>query len=246
MLSQETLQEILRPRPVRYFASTDSTNTEATRWFAELPLIASGAVVVADEQTAGRGRYDRQWLTPPGSAIAMSVILRTKRPTQNVTMIGSVAVAEVLESLVSGKVGIKWPNDVLIEGKKVCGILAEAVWQQQKLAAVVLGIGINICVDFSGVELPYIPTNLSDHLPAPMPRAQLIRAILDKIDMWMEQPADALHLAWKTRLLTLHQQVTMERGVTGEAIDVDKDGALLVQTADGKIERFLAGDVNMP
>lgn len=246
MLSQETLQEILRPRPVRYFASTDSTNTEATRWFTELPLIASGAVVVADEQTAGRGRYDRQWLTPPGSAIAMSVILRTKRPTQNVTMIGSVAVAEVLESLVSGRVGIKWPNDVLIEGKKVCGILAEAVWQQQKLAAVVLGIGINLRVDFSGVELPYIPTNLNDHLPAPIPRAQLIRAILDKIDVWMEQPADALHLAWKTRLVTLHQQVTMERGVTGEAVDVDKDGALLVQTADGKIERFLAGDVNMP
>lgn len=245
MLSQESLQEILRPRPVRYFASTESTNTEAIQWFTELPLIASGAVVVADEQTAARGRNDRQWLTPPNSAIAMSVILRTKRPTQNVTMIGSVAVAEALEARVSGKVSIKWPNDVLIEGKKVCGILSEAVWQQQKLSAIVLGIGVNIRVDFNGVELPYVPANLNDYLPAPVPRAQLISAILDKIDFWMEQPADALHLAWKTRLMTLHQQVTMEHGVTGKAIDVDQDGALLVQTADGKIERFIAGDVNM-
>ncbi|MBZ0310160.1 MAG: biotin--[acetyl-CoA-carboxylase] ligase, partial [Anaerolineae bacterium] len=177
MLSQESLQEILRPRPVRYFASTESTNTEAIQWFTELPLIASGAVVVADEQTAERGRNDRQWLTPTNSAIAMSVILRTKRPTQNVTMIGSVAVAEALESRVSGKVSIKWPNDVLIEGKKVCGILSEAVWQQQKLSAIVLGIGVNIRVDFSGVELPYVPANLNDYLPAPVPRAQLISAI---------------------------------------------------------------------
>ncbi|MCL4877972.1 MAG: biotin--[acetyl-CoA-carboxylase] ligase [Anaerolineae bacterium] len=244
MLSQETLQEILRPRPVRYFASTESTNTEAIKWLAELPLIASGAVVVADEQTAGRGRYDRKWLTPPGSAIAMSMILRTKRPAQNVTILGAVAVSQVLEALLPGRVGIKWPNDVMIEGKKVCGILAEAVWHHEKMTAVVLGIGINLSVDFSGVMLPYTPTNLNEHLDTPVQRPQLIKNIAATIDQWMEEPTEALHQAWKTRLVTLRQQVTMERGVTGEAVDVDKDGALLVKTSDGKIERFLAGDVN--
>ncbi len=242
-MNEALLQEILRPRPVRYFASTGSTNNDAVQWLNDMPFLASGAVVVADEQTRGRGRYDRQWMTPPGSAIAMSVILKTRRPTQNLTTIGSLAVAEALEPLLPQQVTLKWPNDVLVNGKKICGILAEAVWQNEKLIAVILGIGLNISVEFSGTELADTATSLTHHTGQPIDRPTLIQQVLIGIDRWIDQPNESLHRAWKNRLSTLNKQVTMEGGFTGEAVDVDSDGALVVKTATGTMKRFLAGDV---
>lgn len=245
MMNENTLQTLLRPRPVRYFVSTGSTNTDAAKWLGEMPFLANGAVVLADEQTAGRGRYDRQWVTPSGSAIAMSIVLRTKRPTQNITTIGSIAVAEALEPLVpESRVTIKWPNDVLVDGKKICGILAEAVWQHDKLVAVILGIGINITIDFSATELADKATSLRAHTAQPVDRPKLIKGILDGVDKWMAASNELVHRAWKTRLATLHQQVTMEGGFKGEAVDVDNEGALLVKSATGTMKRFVAGDVS--
>jgi BirA family biotin operon repressor/biotin-[acetyl-CoA-carboxylase] ligase len=182
-LTNEALQAALGSRPFRFFASTESTMQDARQWLAD--GAADGAVVITDEQRAGKGRLGRGWLTPPGTAIAMTVILRDGPP--ETSMLGGLAVAEGLGGYAPDAVSLKWPNDVLIAGKKVCGVLAEAVREGDQLQATILGMGVNIAVDFTGSELESSATSLRDHATQAIDRAALIASILGRIDHWRAQ-----------------------------------------------------------
>lgn len=243
-MNQLTLQQALPGRPIRFYASTGSTMRDAHDWLSANPHLANGALIVADEQRTGRGRLQRTWLTPPGTAIAISLILRG---TIHATMLGAVAIAEGITAHTGLAATLKYPNDVQINGRKVAGILAESVWQGDQHLATILGMGINIAIDFSQTELAESATSLNHHLPHPVDRVALIAAIIAQIDHWQRQP-DALFTAWQSRLTTLGQAITVHtdgQAIAGVADSVDRDGALWLRLPDGTRQRFLAADVSL-
>lgn len=241
-LTREHLQEWLGARPVRFYARAGSTNDLALDWLrAGAP---SGAVVIADEQISGRGRQGRSWQTPPGAALAVSLILKPALAAlPRLSLLGALAVAEMIEGLGIAGVGIKWPNDVQIKGLKVCGVLPEAVWNGDALMGAVLGIGVNVRVDFQGTALEGTATSLQDWVGRRLDRAELVHTLLTRVDAWYERlDAPALLEAWQARLITLGLPVQVGE-VNGIAEGVDVDGALLVRSADGTLHRVVSGDV---
>ncbi len=187
------LHEILGERPFRFFEQITSTQDAAYEWAMTDPTLPGTrpgdrhAVVIAEQQTAGRGRQGRTWVSPPQSSIMVSVILKPALAPEHlprVTMLGALAVADVLRPLLGEALSLKWPNDVLIRGKKVCGILAESTWIGDRLAAVILGIGLNVRVNFDGHSLIYPATSLEAELGQPVNRLDLLRSLLDRVDNW--------------------------------------------------------------
>ncbi len=241
-LNQERLQSLLAPRPVRFYAQAGSTNDIAREWL--LDGAPAGAVVIADEQVQGRGRLGRAWHTPAGSALALSVVLHpTPEALPRLSMLGALAVADLAAQPGAADVGIKWPNDVQIGGLKVSGVLPEAVWQGAHLAGAVLGLGVNVRVDFAGTDLQGKATSLETALGRRLDRAELAQALLACIERWYGRiGTEAFFAAWQGRLSTLGQWVTVG-DVQGQAEAVNADGALLVRDASGEIHQITAGDL---
>ncbi len=182
----------------------------------------------------------------------MSVILRPRLSQEclaRLTMVGAVAVADVLAELAPDQVSLKWPNDVLLAGRKVAGVLSEAIWQGDRLEAVILGIGLNVRVDFAGTPLADHAISVEAVTGELIDRAMLLRRLLARIDHWSMHVGDqALITAWRARLETLGQQVTAASpagSISGQAVDVDEDGALLLRTGDGVVHRVVAGEVTL-
>lgn len=248
MLDETTLAAKLAPRPFQYHAQVDSTNDLAQAWLrAGAP---AGAVVIADEQLKGRGRRGHFWHTPPGVALAVSVILRPERGAlHQVTMLGALAIAETLTALGATQVGIKWANDVLLNGRKVSGVLSEAIWDRDRLIGAVLGMGVNVRVDFSDTDLAVKAISIEPALGIKVNRAEMLVTLLRRVDFWAAQLGTrALFQAWRSRLVTPGQQVTImddQTTISGTAIDVDEQGALLVRDADGVLRRVIAGDLEI-
>ena len=240
-LSTEMLQYRLN-RSFKFYESVDSTNDIAKAWLQD--GASSGAVVIADEQLKGRGRKGRVWHTPPNVALALSVILRPEPQfLSRISLIGALSVYDLVTYVGGTQVGIKWPNDVQIKGKKVCGILPEVVWDGNELVGVVLGMGVNVRVDFSETDLMDKAINLETAVNKKLNRADLIDYLLKRIDMWYQRIAsDALFMTWKSRLNMLGTRVMIE-DLEGLAVDVEPDGALLVQDDFDVMQRVLAGDV---
>lgn len=246
-LTADRVQSAL-DRPVRFYEQVASTNDLALAWLRD--GASAGAVVLADEQTLGRGRLGRAWLAPPGTALMLSVIVRPpSEAVGSMTMLGAVAICELLESLGAADVGIKWPNDVRLNGRKVCGILPEAAWDGQRLLGVVLGIGLNVRIDFANTPLADSAISLEPALDTRIDRLDLLVTLLSRIDLWTQtlQARHELFAAWKRRLTMLGQRVSvssvddsMQQGV---AEDVDNTGALLLRTDDGRLHRLVAGDI---
>lgn len=246
-LTRNRLDTVLPPRPFQYFSRIDSTMNFARDWLRD--GAPSGAVVIADEQLWGRGRRGRYWHTPPGVALAVSVIMHpTYEALPQIMMLGALAIVDLLDDLGANEVGIKWPNDVLLKNRKVSGVLPETEWEGDTLRGVVLGIGVNVRVDFAGTELENTATSLETELARSLDRTDLLVTLLNRIDHWTAQLATpALFTAWKARLQTLGQSVTVmgDSGiVTGIAQDIDEAGALLVRTASGEVQRVIAGDLS--
>lgn len=238
-------------RPFRYFVQIGSTNDEAAAW--ALDGAPAGALVVADEQLAGRGRYRRVWQAAPGSSLLMSLILRPVLLPEQValvTLMGAVALADVLTEL-GLRPGIKWPNDVLLDGRKVAGILADAVWVGDRLDAVVLGMGINVRQDAlsDDAAVTFGATTVAAELGDTPDRGGLLAALLARLDDWAGRLADvALIEAWQSYSVTLGHQVTVNSGEqtwVGLAEAVDASGALLLRLESGELRRVLAGDVTL-
>ena len=246
MLTQVSLQEKLN-YTFKYFPSVDSSNDIARDWL--LDGANSMSMVIADEQRKGRGRRGRIWYTPPNVALAVSIILKPEVQTASrVSMVGALAVYDLCQHIGVASAGIKWPNDVQIDGKKVSGILGEAVWDNDQLQGVILGIGVNVRNQLEG-ELVDIATTLEIETNRTLNRLELIAYLIDRVEHWYRLiDKDDIHLAWKSRLNTLGREVVVQgvnQHIVGEAVDIDAEGALLIKTDNGSIQRVLAGDVSL-
>ncbi len=255
-LNIERLEAALGKRPFRFLKTVSSTNDVARVWAAE--GAPHGAVVVTEMQEAGRGRFGRRWQAPSGTALLFSVVLRPQKATPQATrytMAAAVAVRNTLlelPNLDSACVKLKWPNDVHIHDRKVAGILIEPLWNGAVLEAIIVGIGINVRVPFDLPELRQSATNLEAHSIPNIDRARLLGVLLDQLESWAAR-AEGLSLfqAWRAALSTLgrHVQATDvglgTRAISGQAVDVDEDGALLVRGEDGKVHRVFAGEVTL-
>jgi BirA family transcriptional regulator, biotin operon repressor / biotin---[acetyl-CoA-carboxylase] ligase len=243
MFNLQIIRDHLAPRPVRYFESIGSTNDEARNWLRE--GAPADAVVIADQQTKGRGRMGRVWQTPPGAALAVSVILHTPvEQLHQVSMIGALAISDVALGLGLSEVSIKWPNDVLVNGRKVSGVLPESHWDGDKLLGVVLGMGINVSVDFTGTELEDKAISLETAIGKALNRLDLLANLLTAVDQWQASPA--LFDTWKRRLVTLGQIVavnTPNGTLHGLAETVDEHGVLILHNDQGELQRVIAGDI---
>ena len=210
-----------------------------------------GTVVIVEEQTAGRGRLQRSWISPRGG-IALSIILRPSvQHLPQMIMLASLAVTNAIESVTGLQIGIKWPNDVLIGGKKVCGILIENQMRGSNLEFTVVGIGINVNMDPSVYpEIADIATSLSAELGQPVSRNELVRKLMVEVEkLYLDiKSGQSLHQRWRERMVILGRGVKVfEEGKVeqGVAEDVDVDGSLLLRRSDGSLTRIIAGDVTL-
>jgi BirA family biotin operon repressor/biotin-[acetyl-CoA-carboxylase] ligase len=249
------LQDVLKNqgRELRYLATTGSTNADAMEWLAN--GATDGCVVAADEQTAGRGRFDRKWVTLPGSALAFSMIIRPTKAEYPYlplfTPLAGIAVSAAVESLCALNPHIKWPNDVLLDGKKVCGILGEAVWNENRLEGLVLGIGVNVksgSIPPPG-DVSFNAGCLEDAAGTEIDRVQLLAEILVQFDRWRPNLGSSEFIAyWQERLAFIGQEVklvaTAGAEVTGRLVGVDQTGELILDTGEGEIT-VQVGDVHL-
>ena len=255
-LSQAVIEAQLTTRVVgralEYYAQIDSTNTRAVQWAAN--GAPDGAVVVADHQTAGRGRLGRRWQAPPLGALLFSVILRPQIDlvqAQRTTMICSLSAVDAIRSVTGLAAQVKWPNDILIDGKKLGGLLTELGAQGQFLRYAVVGVGLNVNLDPADLGETATPaTSLSSKLGTEVSRAVLLAGILAGIETryLAMQAGWSPHTEWRGVLATLGKKVrvsTPEQVIEGVAEDVDADGALLLRTPAGVLDRVLVGDVTL-
>lgn len=244
-------------RHIEFRESTGSTN-ELAKQLARAGA-PEGLLVIAEEQTAGKGRLGRSWTTPRGAALAMTLVLRPELPpfrAPRVTLVAAVAVAEGVRQVTGLDVGIKWPNDLQLDGRKFCGILTEMEAELDRVSFVVCGMGVN--VNLRREDLPpdvqATATTLRSELGAPIGRAALVQAILARFeDAYDDLIHDRFPLVldrWRRLSVTLGRAVrvisaTGEPTREGIAEDVDEDGALLVRLPDGELQRVLAGEVSI-
>jgi BirA family biotin operon repressor/biotin-[acetyl-CoA-carboxylase] ligase len=255
-LSAEAIKRGLKTeligQSIVYCSSVGSTND----LLKELAVQGApeGTLVIADEQTAGKGRLDRKWLAPPGTSLLMSLLFRpdlAPNQTQRLTMICSLAVADAIEGLTGLPVDLKWPNDIFIRGKKAGGILTESGTTGGCLDHVVVGMGLNVNLAVSTLpELRGIATSLSEELGREVSRLELLWKILRGIETRYNslRRGESPHEEWATRLINLGRQVqvtTPHEVLAGWAEEVDADGALILHTPDGQRQRVLAGDVTL-
>jgi BirA family biotin operon repressor/biotin-[acetyl-CoA-carboxylase] ligase len=261
-----SVPDILRPEDVRHGLRTKAIGKEihfpqevtSTNTLA-MGLAADGApegtVVIAETQTKGKGRLGRKWISPKGN-LYLSVVLRPKIPIQKaplITLTGAVAVASAIRTTCGLEAGIKWPNDILICGKKVCGLLTEMSAEQDRIRHIVLGIGVD--VNMAMGELPPdvrgLSTTLAAEAGAKINRTALLQQVLRDLEHWYQKflanEGDVLN-EWKKLNMTVGNRITVSGA--GEALDglaqgVDSDGRLIVRLDNGTIRTLAAGDVTI-
>lgn len=242
-------------RDIRVFAQTTSTNDVIEKLARD--GVKEGAVVFAESQTKGRGRLGRQWSSPTRKGLWLSILLRPEMRPQETTQI-TVAAATALWRAIHRSTGlrpeIKWPNDILIRGKKLVGILTELSAEVDRVRHVTLGIGVNVnqaAGDFPP-ELRSLATSLRQEAGHPIARAELATAILRELDHdyarvcggFFGDVADE----WEKNCTTIGQAVAIKAGnrtIRGRAESLDDDGALLLRTEHGHLERIIGGDVTL-
>lgn len=240
-------------RTVEVVQSTPSTNADAAARWRDGEQV-EGLVLVADHQSAGRGRFARRWEAPPGTAVAVSVVVAPRRPFPEWTwlsLLTGVAIARGIRRATGVEVGLKWPNDVLVEGRKLCGILSERVDGPLGTGCVV-GFGINVSL---GVEELPVPTATSLALSGSrVDKAELVAEVLEDwaemYRLWDDGGLEQLRVAYEEHCSTIGRDVSVMvdshggagRTVIGVATGISPSGEVLVRTSDG-VRRFAAGDV---
>ncbi len=250
--------------PVRHFQTIGSTNLEASNWAeAGAPDLA---LVLADAQTAGRGRQGRTWFSPQGAALAFSLILRP-RPSElktldsttylaRLTALGALAVAQVLRCRYGLLAEVKWPNDVLLDRRKVCGVLAEAHWTGSELGAVILGIGVNVTPASvpPSAETAFPATSVEDALGRPIWRAGLLRRILEQLlDLREDLATTEIWNAWDELLAFKGEWVSVVEGPAGSPmlgqeamlLGLDSEGCLRLQARSGEVFTLRTGELRL-
>ncbi|MBI3333406.1 MAG: biotin--[acetyl-CoA-carboxylase] ligase [Candidatus Omnitrophica bacterium] len=242
-------EKILIGKRIHAYEATDSTMDVAHRLAATGE--PEGSVVVAEGQARGRGRLGRSWLSPKGKGIYASVILRPSLRLSEaplVTLMAAVAAARAVHGETGLAPEIKWPNDLLIGGKKVAGILTELNAELNRIHYIVLGIGIN--VNTGKRQLPARATSLAEELGSRVDRARLARRLFTELDQaygqFLNRGIEPILEAWRGFAAFLGRRIRVAaqgRVVDGQAVDIDSTGALLVRTDAGMVEAVSAGEV---
>ena len=237
-----------------HFYDTSSTNNEAKRLAADDAI--EGTIVVSEAQTLGRGRLNRGWFSPPGGGVWVSVILRPPFPPQEApkcTLMAAVATVEAIREASGLNCGIKWPNDILWQGRKLVGILTEMSAEMDAINFVVLGIGINVSLQESDFpeELRNIGASVSMGAEREVSRVEVLQKLLERLEYWYQvvkqEGFEPVLEAWRRESVTLGQPVRVlagEETYDGVAEELAEDGSLLVRTENG-LRRVLAGDVSL-
>jgi BirA family biotin operon repressor/biotin-[acetyl-CoA-carboxylase] ligase len=242
-------------RDVRVFEETTSTNDVVEKLARD--GVKEGVVVFAESQTKGRGRLGRKWMSPTHKGLWFSVLLRPElRPqeTTQLTVASATALRRAIQTETGLKPEIKWPNDILIGGKKVAGILTELSAEVDRVKHIILGIGIDVNLDAGEfpADLKKIATSLKIEAGETVSRAELATAILRELDKdysrvcghFFADVADE----WEENCTTIGKSVAVqigERKIRGRAESLDDDGALLLRTEHGHLERITGGDVTL-
>ena len=224
-------------RNIKYINSTDSTNNECKR----LDDKANGTLVISEIQTAGKGRLGRVWDSPYGSGIWMSLLLKPDIPLDCVSQITLVAGMAVCKALGNGSM-IKWPNDIVVNSKKLCGILTEMSAEIERINYVICGIGINVNTEEFPEELRDKATSLFIETGERHNRAEIIADIMNEFEMlykiFVEKGFGEIAAEYKEMCITLNRSVQViykNETVLGTAVDVDNSGNLIVETENGRI-----------
>ena len=237
---------------LRFYPSVGSTNDSALAWAAA--EAADMSLVVADEQTAGRGRAGRRWQTPAGSALALSLIVRPSAAEADcagrLAGLGALAVADCCRQ-VGAEAQIKWPNDVLLSGKKAAGILVETQWVGGGFQAAVIGIGVNVLAGSvpPPQELGFPATSLEAALGRPPDRLAVLRATLEALLRWRPQmPGPAFLAAWEQALAFRGTEVIILRdgkeALRGRLSGLEPDGSLRLLAEHGPVT-VNAGEIQL-
>ncbi|MGD6803325.1 biotin--[acetyl-CoA-carboxylase] ligase [Rossellomorea vietnamensis] len=216
-----------------------------------------GTTVIADEQTEGRGRLLRSWHSPKGTGIWMSIILKPQLPPQRApqfTLIAAVAVVQAIEEICGLSPEIKWPNDILLHGKKVTGILTELQAEADKINSIIIGIGMNVNqkADDFPEELKSIATSLFLEKEEKVSRAKLIQKVFEKLelyyDLYMEKGFTPIKLLWESYAVSIGRQITARTitgSIQGKALGINEDGVLRIQDAEGAIHEVYSADIEL-
>lgn len=258
LVSEDELASVLKTkqfgRHYVYMESTESTNAIAKSLaFQGVP---EGTVVCAEEQVSGRGRLNRGWHSPYGKGLWFSVVLRPPflpMEAPKCTLMAGVALVKAFRELGLSTAGIKWPNDILVGHKKLVGILTEMNGTMEEIAYIVMGIGINtssqekdIPEELQGVATSFLMEGVD--VPRKEAFALILQRLEEQYEKVLQEGFDSTLEEWKELSVTLHQSVIVKAPggeYEGEAVDIDRDGNLLVKRDDGMIERIVAGDVSI-
>ena len=257
LLTPSEIKPILKTkwmgRMVHYFRSLNSTNSKAYQ--LGLNGAKEGEVVIAESQEKGRGRLGRRWFSPPFLNLYLSVILRPKilpHQASLITLMAAVATAGAIEKFSGLPPMIKWPNDILLRDRKVAGLLNEIHSEMDRIHFVILGIGVNLNMDgkMFRKEIRTVATSLKIEMGRRVSRKAFLQFLLLELEAWysifLKEGSSPVLKAWRERAQIKGRRVKVTffgETLAGVAVDVDSDGALILETADGKRKRVVAGDV---
>ena len=242
-------------KEAKFFQSTASTNQIALEWLQG--GAPDGAIVFADHQSSGRGRFDRQWITEPGSAIALSIIVRPSTQEADYlplfSPLAAIALVDILESQFHINAEIKWPNDVLIQRSKTSGILTETVWRGAQIVGLVVGIGVNV---FSSSIPPkdflkFPATCLQNHTSLQIDRYALVAQLIRSFNQYRITIGSVEFMnRWQNLLAFRGEKVYIKQKdgniqLSGILKGITITGDLEIQTEDNQIKSITAGDVHL-
>lgn len=240
---------------IYYYDSVLSTQSIAQELASK--GVPEGTIVVADEQTGGRGRMARAWYSPKETGVWMSLILRPKIPIQQtpqLTLIAAVAIVQAIEEVTGLTPHIKWPNDILINNKKAVGILTELQAEADQVHSVIIGMGINVNQkqEYFPEHLQSIATSLAIEKGQPITRAELIQKVLLQFEKYYEQYLNhgfkPIKLLWESYAISLNKMITartLSGTIKGKAIGINDEGVLLIETEEGRIEHIYSADIEI-
>ncbi|MDQ0197534.1 biotin--[acetyl-CoA-carboxylase] ligase [Neobacillus ginsengisoli] len=240
---------------IHYEESVDSTQKIAHRFAYE--DVPEGTAIIAEEQISGRGRMDRKWHSPKFSGVWMSLILRPNIPltkAPQLTLLTAVAVVQAIEEMTDLVPEIKWPNDILINGKKVTGILTELQAEADRIHSIIVGIGINVNqkpVDFP-LELQEIASSLLIEKGAPVSRADLIRSIFTHFEklylLYLDEGFFPIKLLWESYAVSIGNHLkarTITHTIEGKALGITDEGVLKLEDENGVIHQIYSADIEL-
>ncbi len=241
-------------RTLHFYSSVDSTNTVAATLAKD--GAQEGAAVVADSQQSGRGRLGRRWYSPEGVNLYTSIIFRPHLPPQEAhkfTFLAGVAVAEAVEEWLPVRVELKWPNDILVEGRKLGGILTELSSEADRINFIVVGIGLNVNMDTECLpeDIESVATSLKEICGRELSRVHVVAGLYSSLEKWykrfLEEGFEGVLKRWKDYFGFEGRRIVVKgrETVEGVCMGVDRDGALVLTLPSGVSRKVIAGDIEI-